>query len=261
MSKFKMPLIVAHRGASYAAPENTMPSFRLAFDEGADFIEGDFWLSEDNRIVCIHDKNTKRTAPEQINLNVTKSTLGEIEKLDFGNWKNIKYKKTRIVSLDELLSAIPEGKGIFIEIKDSRKSFLDELKNVLAKSRFPHRLIRIIAFDPQVIMNTKKNFPDIKSYWLFEWLLKDDCENFKSVLSKLFSTLDSIGADGIDMNYSNKISGEIVGKVKNLNYDFVLYDINKNEDALRMANAGVDAITTNYPKKIKTFLEGKSINR
>ena len=53
-------LIVAHRGASYAAPENTIPSFELALKENADFIEGDFWLTNDNEIVCIHDPNTKK---------------------------------------------------------------------------------------------------------------------------------------------------------------------------------------------------------
>ena len=62
-------LIVAHRGASYAAPENTIPSFELAFNENADFVEADFWLTKDNEIVCIHDSNTKRVTKEKIRLN------------------------------------------------------------------------------------------------------------------------------------------------------------------------------------------------
>ena len=53
-------VLVGHRGASHAAPENTLPAFRLAFEEGADFIEGDFWLSRDEQIVCLHDDDTAR---------------------------------------------------------------------------------------------------------------------------------------------------------------------------------------------------------
>ena len=56
------PLIVAHRGASHDAPENTLPAFELAWKQGADAIEGDFLLTKDNKIVCIHDGSTKRLA-------------------------------------------------------------------------------------------------------------------------------------------------------------------------------------------------------
>ena len=60
------PLLIAHRGASHEAPENTLAAFRLAWEQGADGIEGDFYLSKDGRIVCIHDKDTKRTAGKNL---------------------------------------------------------------------------------------------------------------------------------------------------------------------------------------------------
>jgi len=55
-------LIVAHRGASADAPENTLAAFQEAWRQGADAIEGDFWLTKDGRIVTLHDATTKRTA-------------------------------------------------------------------------------------------------------------------------------------------------------------------------------------------------------
>ena len=54
------PFIVAHRGASGEAPENTLPAFRLAWEQKADAIEGDFHLTSDGKIVCFHDSNTSR---------------------------------------------------------------------------------------------------------------------------------------------------------------------------------------------------------
>ena len=55
-------LIVAHRGASHDAPENTLSAFLLAWEQGADAVEGDFLLTRDGQIVCIHDKTTRRTS-------------------------------------------------------------------------------------------------------------------------------------------------------------------------------------------------------
>lgn len=67
------PQIVAHRGASADAPENPLAAFRLAWKQGADVIEGDFYLTKDHRIVCIHDGDTQRVAGKH--LVVAESTL------------------------------------------------------------------------------------------------------------------------------------------------------------------------------------------
>src|SRR5689334_354029 len=108
-------LVVAHRGASHEAPENTLAAFRLAWEQGADAIEGDFYLTRDREIVCIHDDNTKRTSGED--LSVAASTLAQLRRLDVGRWKDPKWKGERIPTLTEVLATIPAGKRIFIEIK------------------------------------------------------------------------------------------------------------------------------------------------
>lgn len=110
-------LVVAHRGASYDAPENTLAAFRLAWDQHADAIEGDFYVTKDQQIVCIHDKTTKRIAPQQPDLSIANSTLEELQKLDAGSWKHPRYAAERIPTLKEVLGTVPEGKQIFVEIK------------------------------------------------------------------------------------------------------------------------------------------------
>ena len=67
----KLPLIVAHRGASHDAPENTLAAFNLAWKQGADGIEGDFFLSQDGHLVCIHDKDTTRFTGKKLVVNNT----------------------------------------------------------------------------------------------------------------------------------------------------------------------------------------------
>lgn len=71
-------LIVVYRGTSYIAPENTIPAFDIAFQEKADFIECDFWLTKDNEIVFIHDSNTSMVGNKS--LDVKFSTPSELKK-------------------------------------------------------------------------------------------------------------------------------------------------------------------------------------
>ena len=109
------PMIVAHRGASKQAPENTIPAFKLAWEQGTDAIEGDFQLTKDGAIVCIHDKDTKRVAG--VKKIVEDTTLEELRKLDVGAWFGENWRGTVIPLISEVLAAIPDGKKIYIEIK------------------------------------------------------------------------------------------------------------------------------------------------
>ena len=78
-------MITAHRGASDDAPENTLAAFRLAWQQGADAIEGDFRLSGDGVVVCIHDADTARTCG--VKLPVADTPLARLRQLDYGRWK------------------------------------------------------------------------------------------------------------------------------------------------------------------------------
>ncbi|MFN3695171.1 MAG: glycerophosphodiester phosphodiesterase family protein, partial [Ignavibacterium sp.] len=147
------PLIVAHRGASYIAPENTIPAFKIAFDEKADFIEGDFWLTNDNEIVCIHDSDTRRVGKKK--LNVKSSSLSELKKIDVGLRKGEQFTGTKIPTLQEVLQIIPEKKGLHLEIKDHREKFLIRLKEILRESNMLSENLRIISFHRNIIRASK----------------------------------------------------------------------------------------------------------
>ena len=124
------PIIVAHRGASKLAPENTIAAFELAWDQGADAIEGDFLLTADGEIVCIHDKNTKRVAKS--NFTVEDSTLNELLQLDVGAWMGNKWSGTKIPTTSQVFATIPSGKLIYNEIKCGSEiisKLFEELRN------------------------------------------------------------------------------------------------------------------------------------
>lgn len=121
------PLVIAHRGSSAQAPENTLPAFQLAWAQGADGIEADFQLTKDGHIVCFHDKDTERLAGRQLAL--AAATLEELRQFDVGSiqpqaaeralrsWNDEKYKIVRIPTIAEVFATVPRGKKIFIEIR------------------------------------------------------------------------------------------------------------------------------------------------
>ncbi|MEX0742204.1 MAG: glycerophosphodiester phosphodiesterase family protein, partial [Phycisphaeraceae bacterium] len=102
-------------GASHDAPENTLPAFELAWEQGADAIEGDFHLTSDGKIVCIHDFDTQRVSgSERI---VKSSTLEELRALDAGAWLDPKWKDIRMPTFAEVAATVPAGKMFYIEVK------------------------------------------------------------------------------------------------------------------------------------------------
>jgi len=101
------PLIVAHRGSSIDAPENTLPAFLLAWEQGSDAIEGDFHITADGVIVCVHDKDTRRVAG--VDLVVKDVTYQQLKDLDAGSWKAPEWEGTYMPTLSEVLATVPRG--------------------------------------------------------------------------------------------------------------------------------------------------------
>src|SRR5690554_6490425 len=134
------PIIVAHRGASWDAPENTVASALLAWELGADAVEVDVYMAKDNRIMVIHDKDTKRTAAGKKNMVVKSTPSLVLRDLDVGSWKDDSFKGEKIPFLDEIIQTVPENKLLIIEIKDDR-SIIPHLKRNVDKSGKKEQII------------------------------------------------------------------------------------------------------------------------
>src|SRR6266446_92874 len=100
--------IIAHRGASHDAPENTLAAVNLAWQQGADAVEIDVHLSSDGEIVVIHDDNTRKTAG--LRKKVSAQTLAELKALDVGRWKHSKWAGESIATFAEVLENVPADK-------------------------------------------------------------------------------------------------------------------------------------------------------
>lgn len=186
--------IVAHRGASYDAPENTVAAMELAFEQGADGVEADFYLSSDGEIVCIHDGDTKRTAG--VKHVIVETPFAELRKLDVGAWKNEKYRGEKIPTFAEIAETIPDGKKFIIELKVGPE-IVAPLKEELAKTDLEDEQILIICFNEKTVAECKKLLPNLKCHWLTGYKKDEKTGEFKPSLAEVVATLERSHADGL----------------------------------------------------------------
>ena len=246
--------IVAHRGASHDAPENTLTAFRLAWERGADAIEGDFYLTSDGQIVCIHDKTTQRVSPDGPELTVAESTLEQLRQLDVGRWKDEKYTGERIPTLEEVLAVVPKGKRIFVEIKCGPE-IVPTLQQRLVASGLTEQQIVIIAFNKAVVQACRRSMPRYKCNWLTSYRRQTELAGWKPAKQEVIASLQRTGATGLGSQGNERVIDRgFVQSIRDSGFEFHVWTINDLESAKRFVGLGVDSITTDRPALIRQAL-------
>jgi glycerophosphoryl diester phosphodiesterase len=184
--------IIAHRGASHDAPENTLAAFRLAIEQGADGFEADFYLTADGQIVCFHDKDTERICGKK--LLVSQTRFEALRALDVGSWKGPQWNDERMPTMEEVLAEVPPGKKIFIELKSAAEIVEPMARIIEASSLAPEQIV-IISFHADAIAASKKRLPRIRAHWLSDYKERQD-GRVTPTKEKVAATIRRIGADG-----------------------------------------------------------------
>ncbi|MFK7820475.1 MAG: SMP-30/gluconolactonase/LRE family protein [Planctomycetaceae bacterium] len=244
-----MPLIVAHRGASHDAPENTLAAFKLAFAKGADGVEGDFYLTSDGQIVCTHDNRTKRLADRD--LVVADSTLKELKALDVGSWKSPDFAGERIPTFDEVVAVIPPGKRFVIELKVGPE-IVEPLAERLAQSSIKPEQCLIISFNAKVIAAAKKRLPHIKAHWLSG----HNAEKKTPTADSVIATLKQSKADGFGSQAKiDRFDKQFIRRLTDAGLaEFHVWTVNDGATARRYRDLGAYGITTDRPAYIRKQL-------
>lgn len=230
---------IAHRGASWIAPENTLAAVNLAWELGADAVEVDVHLSKDNRVMVIHDKDTKRTCSGKKNFVIKNSPSVLLRDLEVGSWKDDKYRGEKIPFLSEVAETIPYGKILVVEIKCG-KEIIPHLQRVVNSSKMSDQFV-FISFGWQTILETKKKFPGNKCYWL---------SSLKAGLKNKMENAAGAGLEGVNLNH--KIIDEGVMKMAGIHdLEVLTWTVDDPKEAKRLTGLGVAGITTNRPKWLK----------
>jgi glycerophosphoryl diester phosphodiesterase len=238
-------LIIAHRGASHDAPENSMSAFNLAIEQGADGFEGDFYLTCDNKIACFHDKDTERICGEK--LSITKTPLAKLQTLDIGSWKDPKWKGERMPTLKDVLAAVPQGKRLFIELKSSCEVVCPMKREIERSSLDPDQIV-IISFHADAIAKCKRELPHIKALWLSGYK-KDKDGHFEPGVEEVAATLKRIRADGFNSQAEREhFNEDFIKRLRELGCnEFSVWTVDDPEVAAYYKKLGAWSITTNRP--------------
>lgn len=155
------PRIVAHRGASDAAPENTLAAFQRAWELGVEGIELDVHVSRDGHVVVIHDPTTARVGG--VDRPVADQTLAELQALDVGSWKASAFASERIPTLAAVFAMVPAGRTVFVEIKSGLPTVPAVARAIRAAP--PGIAIALQAYDPVTLVALAAELPGVAAYW------------------------------------------------------------------------------------------------
>ena len=244
--------IIAHRGASHDAPENTLSAIKLGYEQNADACELDVHLTKDGKIVVIHDADTKHTGG--VAKKVVAQTLDELRRQDVGKWGKWKGRgfSEKIPHLDEVPPLIPDGRRLFIEIKCGQE-ILPELGHVLQRAgKAPEQTV-IISFHYETAKAAKALFSDLEVN-----LLAASPGRIKKAarLKQLIEKAWAAKLDGLDLNSRFPIDRDFVATIHKVGLKLYTWTVDDPKVARREAEAGVDGITTNRPAWLREQLAG-----
>jgi len=241
--------IIAHRGASFDAPENTLASIQLGWQQNADAVEIDVQFSKDGHIVVIHDDNTRKTAG--VRKKVSAQTLEELKALGVGRWKHAKWADERILTLAEAFATVPDGKRLFVEIKCGAACIPKFVEDFKASGKAPAQVVPI-GFALETMRQLKRALPDLEVCWIAEF--KRTVRGWSPTAEKLVAQAIEADLDGLDVSGKGPVNATFVRKVHDAGLTLYIWTVDSPAKAKQLIAAGVDGITTNKPGWLRSKL-------
>lgn len=237
-------LVIAHRGASGYAPENTLAAFRKAVAMGATFIETDLHLSRDARFVAIHDETVDRTTNGRGA--VHELTRAELLRLDAGGWFAAEYAGERIPTLEEvLLFAKKHDVDFYLELKPSGSWGGEHaLIGALRESSAIARMV-VISFDAAILANVRRIEPTLMTGLLHDGTMSEPLERALEV-----------GARQIVVR-GDLVSPWLLKEAKRHDLQVICWTVNHPAHMRMLMEAGVDGIMSDYPDRALELTKSK----
>jgi glycerophosphoryl diester phosphodiesterase len=247
--------IVAHRGASADAPENTLAAVRLAWEQKADAVEVDVHQTADGHLVVIHDETTDRMTAGRDCFVIRESRWLDLATLDVGSATDSRWAGESIPALKSVLCEVPDGKRLYVELKCGVEA-VPEYVRCVRKSGLGIEQLVTIAFDRDVATAVKRELPRYGALWLVDL----DSDEVRS--AGPFQPADWVsltrdhGLDGLDFGASEQLDAAHVLALHQAGMRVAVWTVDDVEAARRLEAIGVDALTTNRPGWMREQLEG-----
>lgn len=249
--------IIAHRGASKEAPENTLPAFERAMALGADMIEIDVQLSKDGEIMVFHDRGLKRTTNGEGP--VSEFSLETLKTLDAGSWFSPEFEGVKIPTLEEVLQLTQGRIMLNIEVKKNGLSKRDPyvekkiLKLLGEYDMLPHTLIS--SFVPWSLKRIKELNPEVATALLYGNNIRSNVRPKIPVYGyDAFKTVLKVQADGLNLR-KNLVAKKFLKKAKECGVHMHPFTIDHPRSMKKLIRQGVSGIITNRPERLSALLK------
>ncbi len=246
----KVPWVIGHRGAMGHAPENTMTSFELALNLGADMLEFDVRITKDGIPVIVHDANLDRTSNKP--LNVADLNAQDILELDAGSWFDLRFAGERIPRFSTLLKWSQEKKtkagdhlAFFVELKVDgderrRETLVRAVVKELKEFKFLNRSV-LISFDEPVLLAARKICPEAATGYLYSDNLYDALDRAKRLKTNHI------------LPRKDRVTGDLVKEAHAAGMAVVAWTADRLDEFRKLVIWGVDGVATNYPDRLIEF--------
>lgn len=235
--------IIAHRGASHEAPENTLASIHLAWQERADGVEIDVRKTIDGRVVLMHDETTKRTTGREF---IVADQMWEILRpLDAGSWKGPRWWHANIPLLREALKVVPSSRRLYIEIK-SNADIVPLLVGDIEAVRPALSALCFLGFQPATLKAVKRALPDVDAY------LNVEPRGTRGAPADwtpggLVALVRQLGLNGLSVGWCDAVDEAFVKTVCDSGVPLAVWTVDDEHVAQRLSDWGLPMLMTNKP--------------
>jgi glycerophosphoryl diester phosphodiesterase len=235
-------LLVAHRGASADAPENTLAALRLGYEQGAEYGECDVRLTRDGEVVLLHDESLRRTAG--VEGRVGEFTLAELRAVEVGAWRGERWRGEKIPTLAEalvLVAKIGGGRRLVVEVKSGPET-LPAIAAALAASGCDPTAVVLMSFDPAVTAEARRVLPEVERHWL---------SDERVAVEVLAAKARAAGCTALNIGRRLPIDAAFVAGAHAAGLGVFVWTVDDAAEARRLIAAGVDGLTTNRPGALR----------
>ncbi len=243
-SFFNHPDVAAHRGSSVYAPENSIPAFEKAIEQGVDWIELDVHQTSDGVVVVTHDSSIKRIAG--VDKKVYNLTYDELQEYDVGSWFSEEYEGLKVATLDEVVKLCKGKVKLNIELKPTghEKDFEQHVIDIIHENEIENECV-IASMNPQALKNVKKLDDTVKTLYVCYVA----AGNVKYIEF----------ADGYSVNASF-VTSILVNRVHELGKELFVWTVNDRDIVRNMMNMNADIIITDNPVMVQEVIDYEYID-
>ncbi|HKL47916.1 MAG TPA: glycerophosphodiester phosphodiesterase family protein [Candidatus Izemoplasmatales bacterium] len=246
---FKQETIIAHRGASYDAPENTIASLEVAIEQGSDAVEFDVRTTKDNVPILMHDDTLKRTTDFDINLKVDDLSFDIIRNYEAGSWFSEAYAGEKIPTLEEALETVQGRVGVFMDIKTENKIVEKEIMRLIEFYDMVDD-VKIMSFSLAQLQRFKALNPNIETILLIS--------SYYGQINLLY-TNDSINHFGLRISIIER-APNIINEIHQEGKNVYVWKIDSEKQINIGVSADVDGFITSRPVLAREVAHSKASN-